>query len=549
MRPLRRRWTLLTLTLCLTLPACTPRGTAERPPPSPAAAPTTEAPSTLRVAIDEPDGLLPARADEPAEQWIADAVFDGLTRWGDDLRPEPAAAVSWTADASQTLWTFRLRPDATWHDGQPVVAGDFVRAWRAVVRERRLAHLLFDVEGVPEAAAGSGTGEDPFARALPAVRAVDARTLEVRLRRPHAGFAAVVAHPALAPLPVQAEDPAFAGRPVGNGPFAMSEEWSPGRFVRARRFPAWRNGRAPAVEEILFQVMDPETAYLALQQGRLHVAPVPAGALRQVAGRAAPVMWRGQRAALYLLGMDHTRPPFSSLAVRRALSHAVNRVTLAAQVAEGATVPATGLLPGWLPEAVAERCGSCERDLAAARAAFAAAGVRTLTLSFNAGAGHEAVARRLRADLAQAGVDLEADAREPEDFFAAGRAGELTLFRLGWQLDVPGADALLRPLLHGGAVPAGAGDTEGLRQNWGRYRAADVDALLDRARATASEPVRAAFYRQAARLALERDQAVVPLFAYRHRLARARGVSGLAPDPLGQVDWTEVTVRPPDGPA
>lgn len=549
MRPSRRRWVLLPLTLCLLLPACTPRGTGERPPPSPAAAPTTEAPGTLRVAIDEPDGLLPARADEPAEQWIADAVFDSLTRWGADLRPEPAAAISWTADASQTLWTFHLRPDATWHDGQPVVAGDFVRAWRVVVRERRLAHLLFDVEGVPEAPAAPGTSDDAFARALPAVRAVDARTLEVRLRRPHAGFAAVVAHPALAPLPAQAEDPAYAGRPVGNGPFAMPEEWSPGRFVRARRFPAWRNGRAPAVEEIVFQVMDPETAYLALQQGRLHLAPVPAGALRQVAGRAGPAMWRGQRAALYLLGMDHTRPPFSGVAVRRALSQAVDRVTLAAQVAEGATVPATGLLPPWLPEAVSERCTSCERDLAAARAAFAEAGVRTLTLSFNAGAGHEAVARKLRADLAQAGVTLEADPREPEAFFAAGRAGELTLFRLGWQLDVPGADALLRPLLHSGAVPAGAGDTEGLRQNWGRYRAADVDALLDRARATAPEPVRAALYRQAARLALERDQAVVPLFAYRHRLARARGVSGLAPDPMGQVDWTAVTVRPPDGPA
>lgn len=540
-RPRRRLTCLLALLLCLALPACTSPRRAERPPPSPAASPAPEAPGTLRVAIDAPDGLLPQHVDEPAEQWVADALFDSLTRWGADLRPVPAAAESWTADASQTVWTFRLRPGATWHDGQPVVAGDFVRSWRVVVRERRLAHLLFDVDGVPE-----GGDAEHFARALPAVRALDPATLEVRLRRPNADFAAVVAHPGLAPLPPGSDTPGFAARPVGNGPFRLPEAWSPGRFVRVARFDGWRNGGAPHVGEIVFQVLDPETAFLAFQQGRLHLAPIPAGALRQVSTRAPQSVWRGQRAALYLLGMDHTRPPFDRLELRRALSQAVDRVALAAQVAEGAAAPATGLLPAWLPESVVERCASCERDLAEAATVFRAAGVDALTLSFNTGAGHEAVARRLRADLAQAGVSLAFDPRPPGQFLSALREGParagITLFRLGWQPDVPLADQVLRPLLHRASIPSPDGDA-GLRHNLGRYAAPDVDALLDQARATSSPVVRAARYRSAARLALERDQAVVPLFVHRHRLARA-GADGLAADPMNQVDWASVRLRP-----
>lgn len=491
---------------------------------------------TLRVAIDQPDDLLPQRADEPAEQWIADAVFDGLARWDRDLRPVPAAAESWSVDATQRVWTFRLRADARWHDGRPVVAGDFVRGWRALVRDGRLAHLLFDVDGVPEVA-----GQAPAA--LPAVRALDTMTLEVRLHRPNADFATLVAHPALAPLPAGSDTVAYAQQPVGNGPFTVPEAWSPGRFVRVRRDAARRDGDPAAIGEILFQVMDPETAYLAFQQGRLHLAPLPAGArARALTGQPRSV-WSGERASLYLLGMDHTHPPFDRVDTRRALSQAVDRAAMAAEVSEGAAAPAVGLLPRWIPEAVIERCVSCERDLAGARAAFEAAGVTTLRLSFNTGAGHEVVARRLRADLAQAGVALEVDPRPPEDFFAAARDGRLTLFRLGWQPDAPSADVLLRPLLHGESIPRGAADTAGLRLNLGRYRSAEVDALLNQARETVSPVVRAARYRTAARLALERDQAVVPLFVHRHRLARDPSILGLAPDAMGQIDWA--ALRPP----
>lgn len=503
--------------------------------PSPAATQSVEpSSSSLRVAVDQPDNLLPHTADEPAELWIADALFDGLTRLNGHASVVPAGAVSWRPSADFQTWTFALRPGAVWHDGSPVTASDFVRGWRRVVRLGRMSHVLADVEGVD-------LGEDNATVPLE-VRARDSLTLEVQLQVGRADFPAVAAHPALAPLPAGFDDQEFARRPIGNGPFQAAEELSTARFARLTRFESWRNGDRPQLDEIVFQTMDPETAYVAQQQGRIAIAPIPAGALRQSLTRLGDDVWRAPRAAHYLLGMNHARAPFDRVAVRRALSLAIDRVRLAGAVSEGNTLVTDGLIPPGFAEAITEFCTGCQSDPEAARVAFAAAGVSALTLSFNTGAGHEEVARRLRFDLAAVGVDLRLDPQEPEAFFDGLYGGDLALFRVGSQPDVALADAVLRPLLHSEAIPRGRSDRAGLRQNYGRYRSAEVDRLLDAARLTLAPAARAALQRRAARLALNTDQAVIPLFTYRHRLAVAPNVRNFAPDALGGVNWPAVRV-------
>lgn len=504
-------------------------------PATPSATPSAAA-GTLRVAVVEPQDLLPQRADTLPEQWVADALFDGLTAWGPDLRPIPAAATSWE-HAGLALWRFHLRADATWHDGTAVTAADFVRGWNRLVHDQVMAHLLADVQGYAEVQAGR-------ARTLSGVRAVGPLTVEVALVRPFADFPALAGHPALAPLPPGVDRQGFTGRPVGNGPFLAAEARVPGRFVRVRRFDGWRNGPPPALDEIVFQTMDPETAFLAFQQGRVHVAEVPPGALSAARDRYGERIQMPVRPSLYLLGMDLTRPPFSQAAVRRALNQAIDRAGLARSVREGATAEASGLLVPTLPEWTPEECTDCRYDPAAARAAFAAAGVSSLTLTFNEGGGHEQVADRLRRDLAQAGVALTLEPMTDATYFRAVRAGRLALFRSGWQADVPLADAVLRPLLHSAAIPTGADDDGALAYNAGRYRSAVVDALLDQAAATESDVVRAARYRQAARQAVFTDHALVPLFAYRLRVAMRREVQGSTADAMGLIDWAALCIAP-----
>src|SRR5438270_4520696 len=176
----------------------------------------------------------PARAAAPPDTDAVRALFEGLTDYEPGtLRPAPAVATSWEPSEAGRMWTFHLRADARWSNGDPVTAQDFVRSWRRTLRlgERAPhARLLANIEGAPNAAASTanppgpsnaprndanaadeaargernGARSDTGAReeAQPAfgVVALDARTLRVTLQRPDMNFPALVAHPVFRPV-------------------------------------------------------------------------------------------------------------------------------------------------------------------------------------------------------------------------------------------------------------------------------------------------------------------------------------------------------------
>ncbi len=539
-----RRWAAV-LAAAAVAAACTsppgPPETAAGPDPAATASPGSD--TTLRWAIGEPRAIVPPDATTPDDLLVVDAVFDSLTAWDADLAVVPAAAVRWTSDRDASRWTFTLRSGAAFSDGSPVTARDFVTAWNAAARDGAAAHHLRSVVGYADVRAGRR-------RTMAGVRAVDERTLRVALRHPWADFPAVVAHPALGPVPTaawQRDRAAFRERPVGNGPFALAEPWAHDRFVRLTRVrpPGAEPPTGRAVTEVVFTLGPPDGAYVAFQQGRLDVATLPVGALTRVlrsaagaaAGAGRPRLLRGHVASTYLLTFNLRRPPFDDPAVRRAVSQALRREAIVAENLEGNAVPARALVPPGVPGAAVTACPACEYDPASSRAAFAAAGVRKVALGFNADAGHETVAARVRRDLDAVGVDVSLR-REPfADYRAALRGGAAGMFRFGWTLDYPTLDNALYPLLSSRASPRRGG------ANYGGYADRRIDALLRRARATLDPAARAARYRRAERLGVGRDQAVVPIMTYRSRLAVSARVRGLDVTPLGTVDLAAVRVR------
>lgn len=75
--------------------------------------------------------LDPQRMSYVQDLRLAYALYEGLVRWNnEDFSIVPAVALDWQRDASGTLWTFRLRDDARWSNGEPVVAEDFILSWR-----------------------------------------------------------------------------------------------------------------------------------------------------------------------------------------------------------------------------------------------------------------------------------------------------------------------------------------------------------------------------------------------------------------------------------
>lgn len=550
------------LALVVVLAACQSPQVPSTPPmgapPTPAGDPPESSADggTLRYAIAEPTAIVPGEAVGSAALAVVDALFDSLTYWAlerpgppsPQLEVRPAAAVSWSSDEDARTWTFALRPGAMFHDQTPVTAEDFKFAWEVAVGLDRVGYHLRDVEGYDALLRGE-------ADELAGVTAVDELTLEVRLAASNAAFPAVAGHPALGPLPHarwEEDADAFRERPVGNGPFAASEAWVREQFVRVSPFEGWRNRVAkPSVTEVIFQILDPDTAYLAFQQGRIDFAELPPGALADAEehyeesadGYTGPGILRGDVPVLYYLGFNVTRPPFDEPAVRRAVSQAIDRAAIASGALDGSVRSARSLVPPVLPGA--DRgglCRMCRYDPDAAEEVFAERGITELVLWLNEEGGHERIARALRRDLQRVGVRLELRIEDFPDHLAALKAGEAGLFRFGWAVDYPTLDNALYPILHSSAI----GDGEAAH-NYGRYRDSDVDALLDQARATLDDDERHARYAEAADLALNRDHALAPLFTYRHTAVASDRLEGLVYNAMGLADLVTVSIAQAEG--
>lgn len=549
---------------CTAAPGATPGpgGTATAdtasPSPSPSSTPPAPAPvpaTTFRYGAREPTAILPGDVMEPDGLVISDTLFDSLTAWDPDGAVGDGAATTWFADRESRVWTFTLRPGATWADDArtPVTAADFVFAWtRAVAEGRAGGYHLDEVEGYDELVTESTT-------TLAGVTAVDERTLEVRLRSPFAEFPAVVAHPALGPLHQAryVEDPGgYARTPIGNGPF-VTQTWQPGGFLRATRSPAWRNGPRPALDEVVFQFGEAEDAFIAFQQDRFDYAPLPSGALagalerygRAAEGYRGPGVLDGPAPQLYFLGMDVASEPFDRVEVRRALSLALDREAIAAAVREGNADPALGAVPQVIPGARSRPCDYCRYDPDTARELFAQAGVTQVELWFNREGGHEQIANLVADQLTEVGVRLRSRTpRAPDDGASALDAyleqlrGETTpLFRFGWTMDYPLLDDGLRPLF-----ASALANTQGAA-NYGPYIDSEVDALLAQARGTRNAAQRERLYQAAEDAAIDGDQAIIPLLHFRHAAVVGERFEGFVLSPFGLPNLAEV--RPAAAPS
>lgn len=507
----------------------------------------------LRWALGaDPTSLDPARIVRGEDALLADALFDSLTRLGADLAAEPALASSWTSSEDATVFTFELDPDATWHDGSPVVAEDVVRGLRRVADGTRQpgslhAHLLRDVVGYAAAQVGGGS--------LPGVTAVDERTVRIELSDPVPELPVVLAHPGLAPVPPAAEeDPAaFGEAPVGNGPFVLAVPWVHNQFLRLA--PSASHPAPDQIDEIVFRIYgsdeDRAIRHADLLAGQIQVSQLPAGRRSEVEGLdgdgGPPIdVHDGLTDTVSLLLFDTRRPLMDDERFRRGVSLLVDREALAART-DGARVAATSLVPPVLPGAGRGVCAWCRHDPDAAATLIGAALADRaedvvgppgpLVLQTSTDALHGALADELATDLRALGLQVRVVRADAAEYLAVAGEEQPAAIRLGWSPEEPTLRAWTERLF-------GAGSTGARLTGW---QPPSLGDLLDNAADSPDPAVRRRLWQQVERLAL--DTAVVaPVLQYRDDLLVADGVDGLRRDPFGNVDLARVSVQPAIGP-
>ena len=492
-------------------------------------------PSTVRLVGARIGGFDPARAGDAASAAAYARLYEGLLQYDPDARPYrliPGLAESLPEVSADGLeYVFRLRADVRFQDdpcfaatggvGRQVVAEDFVYSIKRVADPFTASSgwWAFDdrLEDLDEfRAAAAAAGRADYDRPVAGLRADDARTLRLRLKRPYPQLPWVMAMHYAYAVPreaVEAYGEEFGRHPVGTGPYRLAA-WRPNYRMEFVRNPSWAAaGRAEAEEGrpaiarlVAYVVHDPTTQWLLFLQGRLDLIGVgrdqwdavfdETGALRETLRRRGIEAERLDTLEIQYIGFNMDDPILGpNRALRQALSWAFDGEAWARFHGGRVRRPSSPL-----PEDIAGDPGAppCAIgfDLDRARALLREAGYpegrdprtrRRLQLTLE-------VADADRPEIRQStelfiqfmdrlGVVVRPSYNNRPTFFQKLARRQAQMFRLSWVADYPDAQNFLQLFYGPNASPG---------PNRANYANPDYDRLYERMREMPDGPERTA---------------------------------------------------------
>jgi len=250
----------------------------------------------LYLSDTDPATLDPAAAQDSVSIAVLGATQRGLLYYDKDLKlvPSLAEALPEISDGGKTL-TFKLKAGAKYSDGNPIVAGDVVRAFQRLLDPRvanPYAYIACDVAGAAEllgAAQGCGTGDTPTDDATITdllgkigATAPDDTTVVMNLAQPATYFSSIMAM--WVAVPQEESETAFAEAAdlVSSGPF-MVKDWQHNAQITLVPNPNWYGDVKPTLTEVDYLIGgDPEAALAQYEQGGIDTVVVPGTSIRRV---------------------------------------------------------------------------------------------------------------------------------------------------------------------------------------------------------------------------------------------------------------------------
>jgi oligopeptide transport system substrate-binding protein len=297
----------------------------------------------------DPRTLDPSLAEDVVGEFVLEDLFEGLTTLAEDGTIIPGEATSWETSADGKTWTFHLRKEARWSNGQPVTADDFAYAWRRVVNPAtasEYSQALAPIENAIEIAAG----KMPVDKL--GVESMGPRTLIVHLRAPAPYLAALLTNPPLYPLYAPAvkqwgdawTQPAHM---ISNGPFVLSERVLSGHITLLKNSHYWDAAHVRLTRVNYLVVEDRSACMNEYLAGDLdytdRIPPSEKDRLQQMVGSQL-VLYPNFATAMFSFNLD--KPPFAgNPKLRLALSAALDRDILVKYVWRGIGVPGYGFMP------------------------------------------------------------------------------------------------------------------------------------------------------------------------------------------------------------
>ena len=440
-----RRLVYLIAALALLVPAAV----------QPAMAQTQPQDLTINALQGEPDNIDPNRSSFATEAAVIRQAFQPLLRFDSRLTPQPAAASSYEVSPDGMTYTFHLRPDGRWSDGQPVTAANFEYSWKRILDPKIAAeYASFFVDSGIVGADDWNSGKVPTADGV-GIRALDDLTLQISLSHPFGPLPDLAALWVTSPLRqdiVDANPTAWTQSPstyVGNGPFMMTE-WVHQDHISFVPNPYYTaNGQwpVPTLQRLTFlMVTNGEADYAAYLNGERDWTLVPDSVVNVVLQDQDLSQQARQynELTVFWAHMNNEKPPLNDIRVRRALNKAIDRTALIRDIASGVGLPATSIIPPGMPGFIPGLGQELDFDPAGAQALLAEAGYAggtgfpKLTYSFATTSANQRRAEFLQAQWKQnLNIDVQLNSMESKAYQDAFKNKNYELAFGGWGADYP----------------------------------------------------------------------------------------------------------------
>ncbi|WP_336795886.1 ABC transporter substrate-binding protein [Erwinia aphidicola] len=494
----------------------------------------------------EVSSLDPQKTEGVPETDVILNLLEGLVSTDNNGHLVPGVAQSWSSEQGK-VWTFTLRPDAKWSNGEPVTASDFVYSWQRLVDAKTASPYASylqaaHVANVDEILAGKRPASDL------GVKALDDSHFQVTLSQPVPYFLAMAAHTALKPVNRAAierwgEKWTLPAHYVGNGAYTLSDWVINEKIVLKRNPHYWNNGKT-VIEQVTFLPIVSETSDVnRYRSGEIDItnSALPPERFQQLKKELGPQVRVSPYLCTFYYELNNRRPPFDDARVRTAVKLTLDRDIITGKVMGQGQIPAWSLTPPftdgaqfsapqWFHLTQDERNQQAKALLA--QAGYSASKPLRFSLLYNTSDVNKkqaiAAASMWKKNL---GADVTLQNQEWKTMLDTRHQGNYDVARATWCSDYNEPSTFLTMLLSDSST------------NTAFYRSPAFDQLMAQSLNMSDDAERATVYQQAEQQ-LDKDSAIVPVY-YRvsARLVKpwVGGFTGKDPQDLTDVKYFYIT--------
>jgi len=437
--------------------------------------------------LDEFTTADPQMVEDVSGSYFVRDLFEGLMNQDADGNLIPGVATGYTTNDAKDVYTFTLRDNARWSDGNPVTAHDFVYAWRRLADPATASpYSWFAVIMALENVGAVMSGESP-PEAL-GIRALDNHTLEVRLTASLPYFAAMTTHASTFPSPqwtVRTFGDGWTkpGNIVGNGAYVLTEHIPNETATRERNTMYWNNDATIIDKVVTLVINDENTDFTRWEAGETDKGAVPSGQYPRLKAEYPDEAISFPRLCTYYMtfNVSPSGPEaFKDVRVRQALSYALDRSVVTDKVLQGGQIQAFTFTPGATAgfEVPAVAFGQMSQDqrninakLLMAAAGYGPDNPLKFEYMYNTSEGHKKIAIAAQQMWKETlGAEATLANQEWKTFLKTRGGQNFDVARGGWCGDYNEASTFLDLM----TTPSGYND--------GKFSNAEVDGLMTSAR-------------------------------------------------------------------